>query len=65
MSVSDLDIHRAAHQWIAQHGDLATAKAREMVERMRAKGDVEGADTWLRIIVAIGTLGAPPTESHH
>jgi hypothetical protein len=65
MSVSDLDIHRAAHQWIAQHGDQATAKAREMVEAMRRKGDSEGADTWLRIIVAIGTLGAPPTESHH
>jgi hypothetical protein len=65
MSVSDLEIHRAAHQWIAQHGDQATAKAREMVEQMRAKGDVDGADTWLRIIVAIGTLGTPPTESRH
>jgi len=39
----------------------ATAKAREMVERMRRKGDHEGADTWLRIIVAIGELGEPPT----
>jgi hypothetical protein len=65
MPVSDLDIHRAAHQWIAQHGDQATAKAREIVEQMRAKGDVDGADTWLRIIVAIGTLGAPPTDSRH
>jgi len=65
MPVSDLDIHRAAHQWIAQHGDQATAKAREIVEQMRAKGDVDGADTWLRIIVAIGTLGAPPTDSQH
>jgi hypothetical protein len=49
MSASDFDIHRAARQWIAQHGDQATAKAREPVEQMRAKGDVEGADTWLRI----------------
>jgi hypothetical protein len=65
MSASDLDIHRAAHQWIAQHGEQATAKAREMVEQMRAKGDVDGADTWLRIIVAIGTLGTPPTDSQH
>jgi hypothetical protein len=63
--VSDLDIHRAAYQWIAQHGDQATAKAREMVETMRRKGDTEGADTWLRIIVAIGTLGSPPTDSQH
>jgi hypothetical protein len=36
-----------------------------MVETMRQKGDAEGADTWLRIIVAIGTLGAPPTDSRH
>jgi hypothetical protein len=42
---------------IQQHGDDATAKAREKVNEMRRKGDVEGADTWLRIIVAIGTLG--------
>jgi hypothetical protein len=61
MPVSDLDIRRAAHLWIDQHGDAATAKAREMVAQMRAKGDADGADTWLRIIAAIGTLGAPPT----
>ena len=65
MPVSDLDIARAAHQWIAQHADQATAKAREMVEQMRAKGDAEGADTWLRIIVAIGDLGTPPTDARH
>jgi len=34
-------------------GNRPTAKAREMVERMRHKGDNEGANTWLRIIVAI------------
>ena len=33
------------------------------VKTMRSKGDNEGADTWLRIIVAIGELGAPPTEA--
>jgi hypothetical protein len=26
------------------------------------EGTVEHANTWLRIIVAIGTLGAPPTD---
>jgi hypothetical protein len=30
-----------------------------MVEKMRLRGDADGADTWLRIIVAIGTLGTP------
>ena len=44
---SDLDIHRSAHLWIQRHGEQATAKAREMVEEMRRKGDTEGADTWL------------------
>jgi hypothetical protein len=65
MSVSDLDIARSAHLFIELHGDEATAKAREMVEQMRRKGDNEGADTWLRIIVAIGELGEPPTEARH
>ena len=65
MAFSDHDIHRAAHQLIAQHGEQATAKARERVEAMRRWGDAEGADMWLRIIVAIGTLGAPPTKARH
>jgi hypothetical protein len=65
MPVSDLDIHRAAHLLIAKFGDDALATAREMVETMRQRGEAEGADTWLRIIVAIGTLGAPPTDSRH
>ena len=57
MPVSDSDIARSAHLWIQQHGESATAKACEMVESMRRKGDAEGADTWLRIIVAIDDLG--------
>jgi hypothetical protein len=65
MPVSDAEIHRAAYAWIQQHGGQATAKAREMVEAMRRRGDTEGADTWLRIIVAIGELGTPPTDARH
>lgn len=65
MRVSDLDVHRAPHLWSQQHGNAATAKARQMVEEMRRKGDPEGADTWLRIIVAIGTLSTPPTGARH
>src|SRR5713226_4084211 len=34
-------------------------KAHVKVEERRRKGDSEGADFWLRIIVAIGTLGEP------
>lgn len=65
MPVSDLDIHRSAHLWIQKHGDHATAEAREMVQKMREKGDTERANTLLRIIVAIGTLGTPPTGARH
>jgi hypothetical protein len=63
MRVSDLEIQRLAHLFIQRDGEQATAKAREMVKEMRRKGDHEGADTWLRIIVAIGELGEPPTET--
>ena len=49
----------------SQHGEPATAKAREKVEETRRKGDAEGADAWLRIIAAIGALGMPPTDAKH
>jgi hypothetical protein len=65
MPISDYDIQRLAHLFIQLDGDQATAKARKMVEEMRWKGDHEGADKWLRIIVAIGELGEPPTEARH
>ena len=65
MQPSDLDIARSAHQWLQLHDDDAIAKAREMVEAMRKKGDAEGADLRLRIIAAITTLGEPPTEARH
>ena len=61
MPTSDVDIQRAAHHFVELHADRATARAREMVEVMRKRGDNDGADTWLRIIVAIGELGEPPT----
>jgi hypothetical protein len=65
MPISDLDIERQAHTWIQRHGDGAVAKAREMVEEMRRKGDHDAADLWLRVIVAIGSLGEPPTRARH
>jgi hypothetical protein len=55
--ISDLDISRSAHLFIQLHSDEAIARARELAERMRRKGDNDGADTWLRIIVAICELG--------
>jgi hypothetical protein len=65
MPPSDFDIQRLAHLFIQLDGDQATAKARKMVEEMRRRGDYDGADKWLRIIVAIGELGEPPTEARH
>ncbi len=65
MPPSDLDIVRTAHFWIQRRGDEAMAKARAKVDELRAKGDNEGADVWLRIIIAIGTLGTPPQHARH
>ena len=65
MPVSDLEIQRQARLWLQLHRDEAIATAREIVETMRAKGDEEGADTWLRIIVAITELGTPLTGARH
>ena len=62
MPAADLDIARSAHLWIHQHGDAAMAKVREMVDEMRRQGDDEGADVWLRIIVAISEVGTPPNR---
>ena len=62
MPASDLDINRSAYLWLKLHGDTAVAKAREMVETTRKKGDNDGADVWL-IIAAIGTLREPPTQT--
>jgi hypothetical protein len=41
----------------------ATAKAWQKVDQTRREGDVDGAGAWLRIIMAIGTLGMPPTDA--
>ncbi len=66
MAASDHDVHRSAHQHFMQlYGDRAMANAGEMMEEMRRTGDQEGADRWLRIIVAIGELGTPPTDARH
>ena len=65
MPVSDLDIQRSANLFWQLHRDEALAKARGMVEQMRAKGDDEGADTWLRIIVAMLALGEGESAARH
>ena len=53
---SPFDIQRTAYLFVRFHGDAAEERARMIAERMHSKGDHEGADTWLRIRVAIGDL---------
>jgi len=57
MPISDLVIHRFACLFVQLHGEKATAKARDMVEQMRRKGDRDGVDNWLHIIDKVGELG--------
>jgi len=64
MTVSDLDILRAAHLHLERYGDQAVAKAREMVRTLKERGDNDGADTWLRIIVAIKTMRSGALRTH-
>jgi hypothetical protein len=64
MAVSDLEILRAAHLHLERHGDEAVAKAREMVGTLKERGDNDGVDTWLRIIVAIETMRQEASGPH-
>jgi hypothetical protein len=50
---ADLGIIHSASLFLDLHGDEAVPEARKMATEMRAKGDLDGADTWLRVIVAI------------
>jgi hypothetical protein len=52
-SVSDAEIDRTAHLWLERHGAAAVAEARIMAAALKRRGDVAGADAWLRLIVAL------------
>jgi hypothetical protein len=65
MAAADQEIENIAHLLIQRHGDAAMAQARRRVEESRRKGDGEKTDFWLRVIVAIGTLGTPPTAARN
>jgi len=39
--------------WLELHGDNAIAEARRLALEMPGRGDLDGADSWLKIIVAI------------
>lgn len=61
--LSDLDVYRSAHLWLELHGENAVTEARSMVRQFRDRGDEAGADTWLRIIIAIEALRQGPERA--
>jgi len=65
MLTSDQEIERLAHIVVQRVGESAGTHARKLVEAMRRQGYLDEADTWLRVIVAIDALGAPPASARH
>ena len=63
--INDLDIYRAAHLVIKQHGDSALIEAAQMIDRVLANGDEEGRLVWRRIKRAIETLQAAASGVAH
>ncbi len=53
---SDIDIYRAAHELIKQHGEAADIEAAMRADERLAAGDMEGEAVWLRIVKAIEEL---------
>jgi len=47
--VEDIDIWRAAHVLVREHGDNATHHAAMQVARMAVKHDARGEAVWTRI----------------
>ena len=52
-AASDAEIDRTARLWLERYGDAAVATARTRAAELRHKGDLAGADAWLRVIVAV------------
>lgn len=52
-AIPEGDIDRSAYLWLERYGAAAVAEARSRAAALRGNGDVAGADSWLRLIVAI------------
>ena len=55
-ATSGLDIHRAAHELIEQHGDAADIDAAKRAAAPMEAGDGEGGAVWKRIVKAVERL---------
>ncbi len=64
MAISEMEILRAANLWLGQHSGNAVTEVRRRVAELQEAGDRDGADAWLRIIVAIEALSAPAGNVH-
>jgi len=64
---SDLDIYRAAHVLIEQHGEAAALEAAMKADKLLAAGDMEGKSVWVRILKAIDEIqrGRRSSEEVH
>jgi hypothetical protein len=60
---TDLGIIHSATMWLELHGDNAISDARRMAAEIRGKGDLDGADQWLKIIVALEDLRNASTRA--
>ncbi len=53
---SDLDIYRAANEFIEQHGEDAPIHAAMRADELMEAGDMEGRAVWIRIVKAVEEL---------
>jgi hypothetical protein len=53
---ADLGITHSATLWLELHFENAIPEARRMATEMHSRGNLDGADTWLKVIVALEDL---------
>jgi hypothetical protein len=56
MTITDLDIWRAANILLKRHGDDAAIVAAQRADELLEKGDIEGQIIWKRIAAALAEL---------
>ena len=50
---SDLDIFRSASVLIREHGEAAALEAAQRADAMLARGNMDGASVWRRVLRAV------------
>ncbi len=56
LMISDLEVYRAANQFVKRYGEDAEFKAAERCDAMIERGDPEGLAVWKRILKAVGEV---------